>query len=104
MTENVYNAANMRRILGCNGGRDAMAEEMHPKMLSKGCGGVLRDPIGDRFPVQWSSDPGNPESIAFPRPSAPPSSEQDRSVVIEVSIEISNQGSRDAGFDRLATF
>ena len=72
MTENVYNAANMRRILGCNGGRDAMAEEMHPKMLSKGCGGVLRDAIGDRSPVQWSSDPRNPEGIAFPRPSAPP--------------------------------
>ena len=50
----------------------AMAEEMHPKMLSKGCGGVLRDAIGDRSPVQWSSDPRNPEGIAFPRPSAPP--------------------------------
>jgi len=36
------------------------------------------------------------------RCSTPPSREQDRSVVIEVSIEVSDLGSRDAGFDRLA--
>jgi len=102
MPENVYDAANMCWVVGCNSGRGAVAEEMHPKMLSKGCAGVPRDPVGDRFVRQWSARPGNPNSIAIPRCSTPPSREQDRSVVIEVSIEISDLGSRDAGFDRLA--
>ena len=94
MPENVYDAANMCWVVGCNSGRGAVAEEMHPKMLSKGCAGMLRDPIRDRFIISRSGDPGNPNSIAFPRPSTSPSREQDRLVVIEVSIEVSDLGSR----------
>src|SRR6516165_101539 len=100
--EDIHDAAGVLRVVYRDGRRGAIPEEMRPQVLSERRPRVFLDTVRDRTWIQCSDDVRNPKGTTDSRVLAVAPSEQYRSVVFEISIELGDKGSRYSGVDRPA--